>query len=104
VVLDRYGPASPLAAALEQAGVKIVAVKTHDVADSAAALVDAVTARRVGHVGDIRFQDAIGVLGRRQRGDRWVFDRHGGDISAIVAASLAFWLVDTRPNKIPAIH
>ena len=104
VVLDRYGPASPIGAVLEQAGVKIVPLASHDVADAAAALVDAVTARRVGHVGDIRFQDAISVLGRRQRGDRWVFDRHGGDISAIVAASLAFWLADTKPTRIPAIH
>ena len=104
VVLDRYGPASPIGAALEQAGVKVVAVSSHDVADAAAALVDAVVARRVGHVGDIRLQDAVSVLGRRQRGDRWVFDRHGGDISAIVAASLAVWLVDTKPARIPAIH
>jgi hypothetical protein len=104
VVLDRYGPASPLAAGLEQAGVKVVAVSSHDVADAAAGLVDAVTARRVGHVGDVRFQDAVSVLGRRQRGDRWVFDRHGGDVSAIVAASLAVWLVEARPARIPAIR
>ena len=103
VVLDRYGPASPIGAVLEQAGVKIVPLASHDVADAAAALVDAVAARRVGHVGDIRLQDAVSVLGRRQRGDRWVFDRHGGDVSAIVAASLAFWLVDTKPTRIPAI-
>jgi hypothetical protein len=104
VVIDRYGPASPLATALDLAGVKVLAVSSHDVADAAAGLVDAVAARRVGHVGDIRFQDAVSVLGRRQRGDRWVFDRHGGDVSAIVAASLAVWAVDTKPARIPAIH
>ena len=98
------GPASSLATALEQAGVKVVAVSSADVADAAAGLVDAVAARRVGHIGDIRFQDAVSVLGRRQRGDRWVFDRHGGDVSALVAASLAVWLVEARPARIPAIH
>ena len=35
---------------------------SHDVADAAAGLVDAVAARRVGHTGDIRFQDAVAVL------------------------------------------
>ena len=53
---------------------------SHDVADAAAGLVDAVAARRIGHTGDPRFQDAVTWLARRQRGDRWVFDRTRGDV------------------------
>ena len=104
VIIDNYGPASSLIPNLVQAKVKVHKASSHDVADAAAGLVDAVAARRVGHVGDIRFQEAIVGLGRRQRGDRWVFDRQRGDIAPIVAASLAVWLIDTHPARRPVIH
>ena len=94
VVVDHYGPASTLIPALKQVAV-VKEVSSHDVADAAAVFIDAVVARRIGHIGDPRFQDAVTWLARRQRGDRWVFDRHRGDISTIVAASLAVWLLDT---------
>ena len=54
VIVDTYGPASTVIPALEQARVKLHKASSHDVADAAAWLVDAVAARRVGHVGDIR--------------------------------------------------
>jgi hypothetical protein len=104
VVVDKFGPAAPFVPLLERAGVRVTALASGAVADAAALFVDEVVARRVGHVGDIRFQDAVAVLGRRQRGDRWVFDRHGGDVSPIVAASLAVWLVESQPARIPVIH
>jgi hypothetical protein len=94
VVVDGYGPASTLIPALEQA-VVVKTISSHDVADAAAGFVDAVVAARIGHTGDPRFQDAVTWLARRQRGDRWVFDRHRGDISTIVAASLAVWLLES---------
>ena len=104
VIVDNYGPASTLIPTLEQARTKVHKASSHDVADAAAGLVDAVAARRVGHVGDIRLQDAVAGLSRRQRGDRWVFDRQRGDITPIVAASLAVWLIDTHPARRPVIH
>ena len=104
VIVDNYGPASTILPALEQARIKAHKASSHDVADAAAGLVDAVAARRVGHVGDIRFSEAVSYLGRRQRGDRWVFDRQRGDIGPIVAASLAVWLIDTHPARRPVIH
>ena len=94
VVVDHLGPASTLVPALSQF-VVVKEVSSHDVPDAAAMFIDAVAAQRVGHTGDPRFQDAITWLARRQRGDRWVFDRHRGDISTIVAASLAVWFLDT---------
>jgi hypothetical protein len=100
-VVDNYGPASTLIPALSLR-VTVHKAASHDVADAAAGLVDAVTARRVGHSGDQRFQDAVTGLSRRQRGDRWVFDRSRGDISAIVAASLAVWFVDTQSASLEA--
>ena len=104
VIVDNYGPASTFIPALEQARVKVHKATSHDVADAAGSFVDAVVARRIGHVGDIRFQEAITGLSRRQRGDRWVFDRQRGDITPIVAASLAVWLIDTHPARRPVIH
>lgn len=105
VVVDNYGPASTLIPALEQITV-VRKASSHDVADAAAGFVDAVTIARIGHTGDPRFQDAVTWLARRQRGDRWVFDRHRGDISTIVAASLAVWLLETSPAYMesPAIY
>ena len=97
-VVDNYGPASTLIPALAQR-VQVHKASSHDVADAAAGFVDAVTAGRVANTGDPRLQDAVTSLARRQRGDRWVFDRHRGDVSTIVAASLAVWLVDTQPVR-----
>ena len=105
VVVDNYGPASTLVSALEQITV-VHKASSHDVADAAAGFVDAVAIGRIGHTGDHRFQDAVTWLARRQRGDRWVFDRNRGDISTIVAASLAVWLLETSPAYMesPAIY
>ena len=99
VIVDNYGPASTVIAGLLQDRVKVHTASSHDVADAAAGLVDAVAARRIGHVGDVRFSEAVSYLSRRQRGDRWVFDRQRGDITPIVAASLAVWLIDTHPAR-----
>ena len=96
VIVDRAGPASTLIPALEQI-VLVHRATSNEVADAAAGLVDAIHTGRVGHTGDPRFQDAITMLGRRQRGDRWVFDRSRGDVGPIVGASLAVWLLDTQP-------
>jgi hypothetical protein len=105
VVIDPYGPAAPLAPMLKRAGARIAKIDSRDIPDAAGWFVDAVTARRVGHMGDDRFLNAVAVLARRKRGDRWVFDRdHAGDVTPIVAASLAVWLVDSKPAKLPTVH
>ena len=96
VIIDNYGPGATLVPALEQITL-VHRANSRDVADAAAGLVDAVGARRVAHSGDPRFQDAVTFLARRQRGDRWVFDRSRGDVGPIVGASLAVWLLDTQP-------
>jgi hypothetical protein len=102
VVVDRAGPASSLIPGLEQSAT-VLRASSNDVADAAAGLVDAVAARRVGHTGDVRFQDAVTWLARRQRGDRWVFDRSHGDVASIVAASLAVWAIETIPSESPSV-
>jgi hypothetical protein len=105
VVIDPYGPAAPLVPMLKRAGARIAKIDTRDIPDAAGWFVDAVTAGRVGHMGDDRFLNAVAVLARRKRGDRWVFDRdRAGDVTPIVAASLAVWLVDSRPNRAPRVH
>jgi hypothetical protein len=105
VAVDPYGPAAPLLPMLRRAGCRVAKLDTRDVPDAAGWFVDQVHASRVGHMGDDRMLNAVAVLARRKRGDRWVFDRDkAGDVTPIVAASLAVWLVDSRPSKAPAIH
>jgi hypothetical protein len=105
VVIDPYGPAAPLVPMLKRSGVRVAKIDSRDVPDAAGWFVDAVAAARVGHMGDDRFLNAVAVLARRKRGDRWVFDRdRAGDVTPIVAASLAVWLVDSKPAKVPAVY
>jgi hypothetical protein len=105
VAIDPYGPAAPLVPMLKRAGARIAKIGARDIPDGAGWFVDAVNAARIGHMGDDRFLNAVAVLARRKRGDRWVFDRdRAGDVTPIIAASLAVWLVDSRPAHKPAIH
>lgn len=104
VVVDRFGPAAPLVPALRQADVDVVEVGTREVTDAAGSFVDMVIAGRVGHTGDPRLTDSLVGLARRQRGDRWGFDRHVGRPAPIIAASLAAWVVATEPVRVPVIH
>ena len=95
VVLDGTGPAAWLAPALEQASVEVIRVKAGDVLAAASRFAVLVDEGRIVHLPDARFDAAIASAVRRRSGDRWGFDRNSGDVSALVAAALGVWAVET---------
>jgi hypothetical protein len=91
VVLDRFGPAAALQPALEKEEMEVVSLTSTDVTDAAGLFIDLIDARRIGHARDMRMADSVMGLARRQRGDRWCFDRYEGHPLPIIAASMAVW-------------
>ena len=95
VVLDRDGPVGWLGQRLEAAGIDVVDASSRDVLAAAAGFAELVAGRRVGHRRDPRLDGAVDAARRRHSGDRWGFDRHAGDLSPLVAASLAVWALES---------
>lgn len=104
VVIDRFGPAANIIPGLKTAGVRVVEYTTRDMADAAAYMVDAVAAGTLAHSHETEFRHAVAVLARRMRGDRWIFDRHAGNVGPIVAGSMAAHVMDSRKARVPAIR
>lgn len=105
LALDVAGPAANLIPSLESAGVTIVPLAAREVASAAANFYDAAMAKRICHMNDHYLNDAITGASRRAVGDRWAFDRRGlWDISPLVAASLAMWVVESGQANRPAIY
>jgi hypothetical protein len=95
VVLDGTGPAAWLAPALEQAEVEVIRIKAGDVYAAASRFAVLVDEGRIAHQHDPRLSAAVAAATRRRSGDRWGFDRHAADVSALVAAALAVWAIET---------
>lgn len=105
LAIDVAGPAANLIPSLEAAGVVIVPMAAREVTAAAASFYDAVYAKRICHRNDYKMNDAIVGASRRAVGDRWAFDRRGHwDISPLIAASLAAWVVETGMNTRPTIY
>lgn len=89
VVLDKGGPASFLIDDLERAGVQLELIGTDRYVKAVADLVQAVSAGEIEH-GEYPDLDAATVAADwRTIGDRRVFKRRSGDISALEAVTLA---------------
>lgn len=105
LAIDVAGPGANLIPSLEAAGITIVPLAAREVTSAAATFYDACHARRLAHMNDHRLNDAITGASRRAVGDRWAFDRRGHwDISPLVAASLAMWVVDSGRGNRPTIY
>ena len=105
VVIDAGGPAASLIMVLENRGIEVIAFTARDVANSAASFYDNVQSKRIAHLNDYRLNDAIKGATKRALGERWGFNRKGNvDISPLVAASFAVWVVDSGMVDKPAIY
>ena len=105
VAIDVAGPAANLIPSLEASGVTIVPLAAREVASAAATFYDACFAKRIAHMNDYKLNDAVAGASRRALGDRWTFDRRGHwDISPLVAASLAVWVVESGRGNRPTIY
>lgn len=103
VALDGAGPCGWLVPALEAAEVEVIKIKAGDVLAAASKFSVLVGDGGIVHQDDARFDTAISAATRRRSGDRWGFDRHGGDVSALVAAALGVWAVETTAVLQPQV-
>jgi hypothetical protein len=89
VVIDKGGPASFLISDLEQAQVRLEPIGTDRVIQSVADLVQAVDNGEVEHGSYPDLDSAVIAADWKPVGDRRVFKRRSGDISALEAVTLA---------------
>lgn len=106
VVVDRGSPAASMIPKLERAGVEVRLIAFPDLVRACGDFHDATVAGRVAHRGDFRLTDAVAAATKRRAGDAWVWRRRGhGDISPLVAATLARWgHVDAATVLVPAVY
>lgn len=101
VMIDSRSPAASLIPELEQAGVKVtsgppdpdhllVKATTADMVQACGGFFDAATSDLLRHLGQEQLGRALASAKRRSLGDAWAWARKsGGDISPLVAATLA---------------
>jgi hypothetical protein len=103
VVLDGAGPAAWLVPALVGAEIDVIKLRAGDVLAAASQFTVLVEEGKIAHLDDTRLDAAIAAATRRRSGDRWGFDRNGGDVSALVAAALGVWAIETTQVPQPQI-
>jgi hypothetical protein len=89
VAIDKKGPAAFLIPDLASEGVVLTEYGLDDFIQACADLVDAVASSSVEHDDDPDLNGAVAAAGWRTVGDRRVFGRKSGDISALEAVALA---------------
>jgi Phage Terminase len=90
IVVDRGSPAGKLAPEMETMGLPVLSTDTGQYAGACGGFYDAVLDGRIYHRGQAPLDAAIGAARRRQIGDTWAWARReGGDVSPLVAATLA---------------
>lgn len=92
VAIDARGPAAFLIPDLEEAGVNLDRGSSDDFVQACADFVKAVMAGALWHRNYEELNDAVDSAGWRMLGDRRVFARKAGDISALEAAAWALWI------------
>lgn len=102
-VVDPTGPAGPLVASLEAAGLDVVQMSTRDVANASAEMVSGVAEGLVRHVSSPPLDAAVGFVRKRPLGDgAFAFGRKpsAGDISPLTAVTFASWAA----RNVPAVN
>jgi Phage Terminase len=90
VVLDRNSSAGKLAPELETLGLPVMALDTGQYTASCGGFYDAVVDQEVYHRGQPPLDAAVACARKRNIGDTWAWARReGGDVSPLVAVTLA---------------
>jgi len=97
-LVDGVGAAGSLLPDL--AGLPVTVTSARDLARACGGLYDDVVGGGLRHLGQPDLDVAVRVAGRRQLGDAWAWSRRAstGDISPLVAVTLARWGVAQRPS------
>jgi hypothetical protein len=94
-VVDTRSPATNFIAHLENAGVNVIGADTTDYGQACADFFDGVMTATLRYpVPSPQLDEAVANAATRKLGDRWAWDRRsstGGDITALVAVTLALW-------------
>jgi hypothetical protein len=100
-VLDPAGPAGALLPELAEVGIEPTKMTARDLGQACEALTSATAVGELRHLGDPILTGAIAGASRRDIGDGlWAWSRRksgGADISPLVAATEALWLLSTQP-------
>jgi hypothetical protein len=91
--------AGTIADRLELGGVEVLRTGAQQMARACADLVDQVNAGTIAHRAQAALDECLAVAGRRALGDgfAWSARASAGDISPLVAVTLAAWAARTRP-------
>jgi hypothetical protein len=100
VLYDDKGPAASLAAAIEDAGVKLTPVNAAQHAQACGTFYDAVQDRTLRHHGTPELVAALRGVVKRPLSDAWAWSRKNStvDISPLVAVTLALWGLETQAS------
>lgn len=101
VALQASGPAATLQAHLEAAGVRVIAASGADMRNACGSMFDAIVQRTVRVRRHPALDLAATTAGKRPSGDAWVWDRRSGDVTPLVATTLALWAA-VKPPAAPA--
>ncbi|MFC9089004.1 terminase large subunit domain-containing protein [Nocardiopsis dassonvillei] len=104
VVIDGAGPAGSLITGVENAGIEVTKPTARDVVQACGAIYDAAKEGEVRHIGSPPLNTALASAQKRPLGDAWAWARKSpsGDISPLVAATLAMWGAAKGPDDEPA--
>lgn len=104
VHLDPGSPAGSFLLELEQAGVELKPVSKRQLGQACGELVSAVAESRVVHLGDPILSASVSAGRSLPSGDLWVWSRRdGGEVSPLVASTLAVWASAQVPVPEPAL-
>lgn len=101
VAVDGVGPAAVLISDMAAAGLGLSVMKTTEVKDACAGVVERARERRLGHAGYPELDAAVKSATKQDSGDRWKWgrkplrgSRHVPNITPLEAATFAVWLAD----------
>jgi hypothetical protein len=104
IVIDKASPAGKLKDDLETLGLPVVVTDTGDYAGACGGFFDDVVDERLTHLGQAPLDAAVGAARKRQIGDDWAWARRqGGDVSPLVAVTLARFGLLSSPLGEPCI-
>lgn len=103
VALDVGGPAGSLETPLRSAGVDIVPMRSAQVTQACGMFYDAVADQRAAVRSDERLDRALAFAGKHPVGDAWRWGRRTatGDVTPIVAVTLAHWAAKQQRDEAP---
>lgn len=101
VVVDGLSPAASLVPALKEIGLEPIVTNASDMARACGNVYDGITEQTLFHLGDPILERALLAASKRPLAGAWAWNRKSGDISPIVAATLAAYGVLLLPDEPP---